>query len=132
MKNKLTKWDILGIASVIPVVITCILGSTQHAMVQNTSFEPAILIAATAGIILQFLSVMNSKDFIPLLASIAYSVTFGLIVKSGAEVVNDKMLNIQFSGGNFPQVLSYLIMMGIAVVVSVVICFVKQKGASRP
>jgi len=129
MKGKLkigkVSMILTGVAAVLSIV-TAVLGSTQNALVQNTSFSLPLILSLAAAVVLIVVSFFVSFDVLPLLISAVLSLAFGLLVKGGAEVVNDHNLNIQFSGGNFSQVLVYLILLGLAVVLAIVNCFVAR------
>lgn len=114
-------------AGVILSLITVILGSSQKAMTTNYNFSTPLIIAMVAGIVVGVLNLFLDFDFLPLVASILFSVSFGMIFDQGLPVVVDKLNNITFQGGKFEQVALYMILMLTACILSFIACFVKKK-----
>ena len=107
MKNKgLYAW-LIAVSTVL-AVITLILGSTQKAMTTNYNFSMPLIVVMAVSIVVGVLTFFLDFDFLPLLASVLFSVSFGMIFDQGLPVVVDKINNISFQGGNFSQVALYL------------------------
>lgn len=75
---------------------------------------------ALAGLFVKF-------NFWVLLPAVCFSVTFGMVIYYGSAVVMDKINNVVYSGGNFSSVISYLVMLGIASVISIAACYIPEK-----
>ena len=126
MKNKgLYAW-LIAVSTVL-AVITLILGSTQKAMTTNYNFSMPLIVVMAVSIVVGVLTFFLDFDFLPLLASVLFSVSFGMIFDQGLPVVVDKINNISFQGGNFSQVALYLALMLTACILSFIACFVKKK-----
>ena len=120
---------ILAAAAIVLTIVAVIMGSTQHALVRNTSFGWNIIVAAAVSILLTGINLFLDWEPLPLFSAIGYSLVLGFIIQGGAEVINDHMLKINYSGGNYPLVVVYLVLVGLAAVISVVTCFCKNKQA---
>lgn len=108
-------------------LITVILGATQKAMTTNYNFSQPLILVMAAAVIVGVLNFFLNLDFLPLLASMLFSVGFGMIFDQGLPVVVDKLNNISFQGGKFEQVALYMALMLIACILSFVACFIKKK-----
>lgn len=126
-KRGLYSW--LLVVSAILALITVILGATQKAMTTNYNFSTPLIIVMVAGVVAAIVNLFLRLDFMPLLASILFSVGFGMIFDQGLPVVVDKINNISFQGGNFNSVAVYMVMMLIACVLSFIACFIKKKAS---
>lgn len=126
LKNKGIGFYLNAVATILALVVL-ILGISQKGLARNTSFGASIIIPIALGIVVFILSIFFNYGFMPLILSISLIVAFGFVINQGAEVINDKMLNIEFSGGNFAQVLIYLIGLGIAVILTIVVCFLPDQ-----
>ena len=118
---------LLMIAAVLAVV-TVILGATQKAMTLNTNFSVPLIASLAGGIVLTVIYVFSHVDFLCLLASVCFSAGFGMIINEGLAVVVDKINDISFQGGNFPQVAAYMVMMLLACVLSIIACLKGKKA----
>ncbi len=114
-------------AGAVLALITVVLGATQKAMTTNYNFSQPLIIIMIAGIVLGVLNFFLSFDFMPLLTSVLFSLSFGMIFDQGLPVVVDKLNNISFQGGKFEQVALYMILMLSACLLSFIACFIKKK-----
>ena len=119
----------LLVVSAILALITVILGATQKAMTTNYNFSTPLIIVMVAGVVAAIVNLFLRLDFMPLLASILFSVGFGMIFDQGLPVVVDKINNISFQGGNFNSVAAYMAMMLVACILSFIACFIKKREA---
>lgn len=124
-KSKIVNY-VLRAAIIIFVLVVVILGSTQESLARNHNFGSDIIAVAVLAIVSIIVSVIFDYGFIPLISSALLSVTLGLIVNGGAEVINDHMLNIQFSGGIYDNVVLYIVLFAIAAGLSIIDCFLTK------
>ena len=124
-KKGLYSW--LIVVGAVLALITVVLGATQKAMTTNYNFSQPLIIVMIAAVVVGALNFFLDFDFLPLLASVLFSVSFGMIFDQGLPVVVDKLNNITFQGGKYEQVAFYMVMMLIACVLSFVACFNKKK-----
>ena len=59
--------------------------------------------------------------------SVLLSAGFGMIINEGLPVIVDKINDISFQGGNFPLVMTYVIMSFAACLLSIIACFLKKR-----
>ena len=114
-------------AGAILSLVTVVLGASQKAMTTNYNFSTPLIIVMVAAIVIGIMNFFLNFDFLPLVASILFSVSFGMIFDQGLPVVVDKLNNITFQGGKFEQVALYMILMLTACILSVIACFIKKK-----
>ena len=126
-KRGLYSW--LLVVSAILALITVILGATQQAMTTNYNFSTPLIIVMAVGVVVAIVNLFLRLDFMPLLASILFSVGFGMIFDQGLPVVVDRINNISFQGGNFNSVAAYMAMMLVACILSFIACFIKKREA---
>lgn len=119
----------LLVVSAILALITVILGATQQAMTTNYNFSTPLIIVMAVGVVVAIVNLFLRLDFMPLLASILFSVGFGMIFDQGLPVVVDRINNISFQGGNFNSVAAYMAMMLVACILSFIACFIKKREA---
>ena len=119
----------LLVVSAILALITVILGATQQAMTTNYNFSTPLIIVMAVGVVVAVVNLFLRLDFMPLLASILFSVGFGMIFDQGLPVVVDRINNISFQGGNFNSVAAYMAMMLVACILSFIACFIKKREA---
>ena len=119
----------LLVVSAILALITVILGATQQAMTTNYNFSTPLIIVMAVGVVGAIVNLFLRLDFMPLLASILFSVGFGMIFDQGLPVVVDRINNISFQGGNFNSVAAYMAMMLVACILSFIACFIKKREA---
>ncbi len=119
---------LLLMISAVLAVVTVILGATQKAMTLNTNFSVPLIASLAGGIVLTVIYAFSHVDFLSLLASVCFSAGFGMIINEGLAVVVDKINDISFQGGNFPQVAAYMVMMLLACVLSIIACFKGKKA----
>lgn len=118
----------LLLAASVLALITVILGATQKAMTTNYNFSLPLIIVMVVGIIVVVVNLFIDFDFMPLLASVLYSISFGMIFDQGLPVIVDKINNISFQGGNFNSVAAYIGMMLVACILCFAACFIKKKA----
>lgn len=126
-KKNLYSW--LLVISAVLIAVTAVLGATQKAMTTNTNFTLPLILVLTAGAAIALCNLFTRLDFMPLLASVLFSVGFGMIFSQGLPVIVDRLNNISFQGGNFSFVAMYMVMTLIACVLSFIACFIKKKDA---
>lgn len=126
LKKRGLYYFFLLVASVLALV-TVILGATQKAMTTNYNFSLPLIVVMVVGIIVVVINLFLDLDFLPLLASVLYSVGFGMIIDQGLPVIVDKINNISFQGGNFNSVAAYVAMMTGACILCFAACFIKKK-----
>ncbi len=114
-------------AGAILSLVTVILGASQKAMTTNYNFSNPLIIVMVAAIVIGIMNFFLNFDFLPLVASVLFSVSFGMIFDQGLPVVVDKLNNITFQGGKFEQVALYMILMLTACILSFIACFIKKK-----
>ncbi len=114
-------------AGAILSLVTVILGASQKAMTTNYNFSNPLIIVMVAAIVIGIMNFFLNFDFLPLVASVLFSVSFGMIFDQGLPVVVDKLNNITFQGGKFEQVALYIILMLTACILSFIACFIKKK-----
>ena len=126
MKKNLYAYLIL-LASVL-ILITTVLGATQHAMTTDYNFSILLIVVMSIGVAVGVLTLFIKFDFLPLICSILFSVGFGLIFHQGIAVIVDQINNIAFQGGNPILVELYLALTFVACVLSFVACFIKKEN----
>lgn len=126
LKNKGIGFYLELIAAVLAIV-TAILGMTQNALTTNTNFTPVMDILLFVGALAAIAGFFVDFDFWPLIPAICFSVVFGLTVNGGANVIADWFNKVVYSGGNLTCVISYLIMLGAASILSIVACYLNPK-----
>ncbi len=114
-------------AGAILSLVTVILGASQKAMTTNYNFSNPLIIVMVAAIVIGIMNFFLNFDFLPLVASVLFSVSFGMIFDQGLPGVVDKLNNITFQGGKFEQVALYMILMLTACILSFIACFIKKK-----
>jgi hypothetical protein len=114
-------------AGAILSLVTVVLGASQKAMTTNYNFSTPLIIVMVAAIVIGIMNFFLNFDFLPLVASVLFSVSFGMIFDQGLPVVVDKLNNITFQGGKFEQVALYMILMLTACILSFIACFIKKK-----
>lgn len=126
LKNKSIGCYLELLAAVLAIV-TVIMGATGNALLNNASFDAFMIVIMSLGAVLAIAGFFVKFDFWLLLPAICFFIGFGMIVNGGAAVIMDKINNVVYSGGNFNAVVSYLIMMGVSCILSIVACFMKSK-----
>ena len=114
-------------AGAILSLVTVVLGASQKAMTTNYNFSTPLIIVMVAAIVIGIMNFFLNFDFLPLVASVLFSVSFGMIFDQGLPVVVDKLNNITFQGGKFEQVALYMILMLTACILSFIACFIKKE-----
>ena len=113
----------LELIAAVLALATVIMGATGKALLNNASFDWVMILIMGAGIVLAIVGFFFRFDFWVLLPAACFFVGFGLIVNGGAAVIMDRINNVVYSGGNFNAVVTYLVFMGIACILSIVACF---------
>jgi hypothetical protein len=122
-------YSLLEAVAAVLAIITAILGMSHTAMLMSTSFTADIFVFLFIGAAVSVSTMFLKFDFIPVISSVFYSVAFAFVVVHGAQVIMDKINNITFSGGNADQVISYVVLLVITIVISVVACFISDPKA---
>ncbi len=121
---------ILTTAAIPLTIILLILGLIWTGLAGNTRFGIDIIIPGVLGIACGIAAMFINFDFMALINSLCYSVMFGFLVKGCAQVINDKINNIAFSGGNFTQAVIYLAL-GIVIVLICIVATFFPKAATK-
>lgn len=102
----------LGIAAAVIELIAVIMAATGDALTSNTSLGADAVAVGVVGILLSLAALWVRFNFWQLMPVILYTVTFGLTVKSGINVLMDRFNDVVYSGGNFDMVVIYLVLLG--------------------
>ena len=106
---------ILMSAAAVLALVTVIMGATQKAMTLNVNFSLQLILSLSAAVTVAILRFFANFDFLPLAMSVLLSAGF------------DKINDISFQGGNFPLVMTYVIMSFAACLLSIIACFLKKR-----
>ena len=118
---------ILMSAAAVLALVTVIMGATQKAMTLNVNFSLQLILSLSAAVTVAILRFFANFDFLPLAMSVLLSAGFGMIRNEGLPVIVDKINDISFQGGNFPLVMTYVIMSFAACLLSIIACFLKKR-----
>lgn len=114
----------LGIAAAVIELIAVIMAATGDALTGNTSLGADAVAVGVVGILLSLAALWVRFNFWQLMPVILYTVTFGLTVKSGINVLMDRFNDVVYSGGNFDMVVIYLVLLGVACILCIAACFI--------
>ena len=114
---------ILMSAAAVLALVTVIMGATQKAMTLNVNFSLQLILSLSAAVTVAILRFFANFDFLPLAMSVLLSAGFGMIINEGLPVIVDKINE----GGNFPLVMTYVIMSFAACLLSIIACFLKKR-----
>lgn len=116
------------IASVLALIVS-IIGPLNGGLANSVEFGANIVVFFAVGILATLASLWLNFDFMVLIPVAFFSVGFGQIILYGGPAVADAVNNIQFQGGNITMVASYLVLSALAVILSVIACFIGTKRA---
>lgn len=128
MKNH----TIASYISFIPVVlaiVSIIFGEATKGFNDGT-FAVSIVIALLAAIVLAVITFLCDLDFLPIITTAAYALVFGLTAAKAAPTLSDFFNGVNFMGGNLSNCITYLVLTGIAMVISMILLFfpTRQNG----
>lgn len=121
----------LGIGAGIIAFVCMIMGATGKALLDNTGFGADIIIFVIVGMLLSFAAFFFRFNFWQLIPTLFYSLAFGSVINGGAAVIMDKINNVVYSGGDFTSVVIYLVLLGVACVLSIVACFLNPSRETQ-
>ena len=126
IQTQKTIWFKLGYIPAIIAVITIIYGSLTKGFTGG-HFSVWISIILTIGILFKLVNIFVEYHWLPIIPTLLYGVAFGIIFFYGAPTLTDQFWGINYSGGNFSNVLKYLIFIGFSMIMSVILLFFKQE-----
>lgn len=129
MKRNTVVQIIFGAGSAIAALAALALCLTNPAFAQKT-MENNVIIALAAGIVTTVLCIVLKYQWLPLLPPICWGAALGLTIYHGAPVIMDKINGLNFLDGDPDMVITYLVLMALAALLSVVTSFVKGETAS--
>ena len=126
MKDK-TKWFYISFISDILCLIAVVYGMISKGFPGNY-FPQMIIIVVGVGIVVHLANVFLDFHWLPILPTLAYGITFGLVLKYGIPTITDKYWGVYYSGGNFANVMTYIALVGVALLLAIVLLFFKQSS----
>lgn len=123
-----TVWFYAEVVAAVLVLVAMVIGITTKGLVKNT-FSTGIVIAALIGIAIEVVYQFVNWEVLPLLVTAMYALAFGMIANQGSYVISDHINGVNFLGGNYGMVLQCLVLVGIALVLSILALFHDQKKA---
>ncbi len=121
----------LGIAAAILVIIAVAMAATGNALTSNTSLGADAVAVGVVGIVFSLAAFWFRFNFWQLIPAILYTVTLGLTIKSGINVLMDRFNDVVYSGGNFDMVVTYLALLGAACILCIAACFINPTRAEN-
>ena len=95
------------------------------------TFALPIVIALASGVALTVVTFLAGWDFLPILTTAAYALGFGLTVSKAAPTLSDYFNGVNFMGGNLENCVVYIILTGLALVISMVLLFLPERRQAK-
>lgn len=130
LKNKGIGFYLEAVAAILAIV-TLVLGVNGKALTNNANIGIDVIIVVAIGVACAIAGFFVDFDFWTLLPAVCFFVAFGMIISGGAAVIVDKINNISFVGGDFTQVVTYLILLGVSSLLCIVACFFGRKRKTQ-
>ena len=115
----------VGFAAIVFAITYIICGPTMNGFAER-SFQPVIIVFLVIGIVAQVAGLFVDYKFMPLIPVIFYGIAFGLTGYFGATIIGDFYNQLNWMNGDYPSVVVYLVLSGIACGLSCISCFGKK------
>jgi hypothetical protein len=118
--------DYVGLISVVAAIALAVVGYFTKGFA-NQTFDMNVIYLLGIGVLFALLAFATRLRLAPLLASIAFSLAYGLVFYDGAPIIADYFNDLNFMNGNSTYVVIYVILGGVCCLASILTCFSNKK-----